>query len=182
MQSESEQEGTGFPLFCIRKQVFVLVMELKNLITEQLQHKFEEKDFSDYFLVDIKLGPKKIQVFIDGVEGISLGVCAKISRYLEQKLDAEDTLRDDYILEVSSPGIKMPLKFEKQYPKHKGRQLEIQTTEGQRIKATLVEVENEQLLLERQVTEKKGKKKIKKTKSFVMPFKNIEKAFVKASI
>ncbi len=157
-------------------------MDIKAYIAELLEKKFEEDDFSDYFLIRTKSGPQRIQVFIDGDRGISLGVCTKISRYLEPYLDQLENLRDDYILEVSSPGIKEPLAYLRQYPQHLGRNLEILTKSGDRIKAKLVDILGDELILEKKYIEKQGKKKLKKTKKLVMKFNEVEKTFVKASI
>jgi len=45
----------------------------------------------------------------EGDRGITLDECARISRALEEYLDALDTLPDRYVLEVSSPGVERPL-------------------------------------------------------------------------
>jgi ribosome maturation factor RimP len=42
-------------------------------------------------------------------EGISVGDCARVSRALEEYLDALPTLPPKYVLEVSSPGVERPL-------------------------------------------------------------------------
>lgn len=47
---------------------------------------------------------------IDEGEGVSVDECAEVSRYLEAYLDADDRVPEDYVLEVSSPGLERPLK------------------------------------------------------------------------
>ena len=51
--------------------------------------------------------------------------CVKISRALEEKLDAEDFIEDQYIFEVSSPGLTRKLKRESDYERSIGKLLHI---------------------------------------------------------
>lgn len=47
---------------------------------------------------------------VDEGEGVSVDECAEVSRYMEAYLDADDRVPEDYVLEVSSPGLERPLK------------------------------------------------------------------------
>ncbi|MGQ9843215.1 MAG: ribosome maturation factor RimP [Spirochaetota bacterium] len=51
----------------------------------------------------------RITVKIDHINGISHRDCEKFSKELSQRIDAEQVL-DDYIIEISSPGIKRELR------------------------------------------------------------------------
>ncbi len=53
-------------------------------------------------------------------KGITIDECAQVSRFLEAMLDAEDTMPENYILEVSSPGIERPLKKLNHFEQVKG--------------------------------------------------------------
>lgn len=46
-----------------------------------------------------------VRVYIDAEEGVSIDVCARVSRALGAVFDAEDVLPGAYVLEVSSPGL-----------------------------------------------------------------------------
>ena len=48
-----------------------------------------------------------------------------ISRALEERLDAEDRIKDAYILEVSSPGLTRPLKKEKDFARSIGKLVDV---------------------------------------------------------
>ena len=48
-------------------------------------------------------------------------------RAFSDRLDAEDFIDDAYIMEVSSPGLRRPLKKEKDYKRSMGKELEIRT-------------------------------------------------------
>jgi len=66
-----------------------------------------------------------LRVYADKEGGIAIDDCVLISRALEEKLDAEDFIKDAYILEVSSPGLGRPLKKEKDYIRSIGKSIDI---------------------------------------------------------
>ena len=57
--------------------------------------------------------------------GISLSDCEVVSRELSEILDKKDPIKDNYFLEVSSPGLDRPLKKDKDFERYKGRDVEI---------------------------------------------------------
>lgn len=103
-----------------------LVDTIRDLVEEAVND-------SPYFLVDIAKGERsrKIQVLIDGDEGISIQQCSKISRAISKVVDEEDFEAEPFILEVSSPGADMPLKNQRQYPKHIGRTLLVKQADSE---------------------------------------------------
>lgn len=54
-------------------------------------------------------------------EGITVDLCADVSRDLSAALDEADPIAHAYDLEVSSPGIERPLRNEKEYERFAGR-------------------------------------------------------------
>ena len=58
-------------------------------------------------------------------EGITVDECAEVSRYMEAYLDAEDGVPDNYVLEVSSPGLERPLKKPRHVEQAVGEQVEL---------------------------------------------------------
>ena len=66
-----------------------------------------------------------LRIYTDKDGGISIDDCVLISRALEAKLDADDFIKDAYILEVSSPGLGRPLKKEKDYQRSIGQSVDI---------------------------------------------------------
>jgi ribosome maturation factor RimP len=65
-------------------------------------------------LVDISLvGPKNrpfLRILADREGGITIGECANINKELGDILDKDDSIKESYVLEVSSPGIDRPFK------------------------------------------------------------------------
>lgn len=131
---------------------------VKGKIEEWLKPLLEEKNF---FLVDVRFSMgRRIEVYIDSDEGIRIEDCAAISRFLENHLDGSGIVPDNYILEVSSPGMNNPLRVPRQYKKRIGRMLEVVKTDGTLIEARLEEVTDEGIKL-REVLPEKSKRQQK---------------------
>lgn len=83
---------------------------------------------TDFELIDIeyvKEGPfKYLKVYLDKPEGITVDDTADVSRALNKKLDEDDFIKEQYFLEVSSPGIERPFKTERDYQKNIGEKVE----------------------------------------------------------
>lgn len=76
--------------------------------------------------VEYKSGRKHlIRIFIDKAGGVNLSDCGKISSRVGILLDSEDIIEDEYILEVSSPGLDRPLKNEGDYKRNEGELVKI---------------------------------------------------------
>lgn len=50
-----------------------------------------------------------LRIFIDSEQGITLDDCGRVSHQASGILDVEDPIREQYVLEVSSPGLDRPL-------------------------------------------------------------------------
>lgn len=94
-----------------------------------------------------------LQIMADRPEGgIEVDDCAAISTAVSAVLDVEDPIEDNYILEVSSPGIDRPLTRLKDFEMWKGWEARIETTElidgRRRFKGGLMGVEGDEVLIE----------------------------------
>lgn len=132
------------------------------------------------FIVDVivlaKKLPKRVLIIVDGDQGITIDDCADISREVSAELDKSNFLGENYVLEVSTPGLDHPLKLTRQYHKNKGRKVRVKTAE-ETVEGLLTDVTaNDITLLETIGT---GKKKEEKT--HVIPFDSIEKTLVLVS-
>jgi ribosome maturation factor RimP len=155
---------------------------IEEKITDLLEDLFKTEEFSDCFLVEVKLhANQKLEVFMDGDNGITFARCQRTSRYLEKYIDEEGWLGEKYILEVSSPGIGRPLKLRRQFPKNVGRKVEVTLTEGTVKSGTLVEVNDTVLVIEEKVVLKEGKKKKRTIVKTSIAFDAIKQTVVKAS-
>lgn len=108
-----------------------------------------------YELVRVRLMSGKtntLQIMADKPEGgIEVDDCAKISTALGATLDVEDPLADEYVLEVSSPGIDRPLTRLKDFDMFEGYEAKIETGElidgRRRFKGVLAGVEGDEVLI-----------------------------------
>jgi ribosome maturation factor RimP len=115
---------------------------IRDVVNEYLKN-------SEVFLVGVKVAPgnKKIQIVLDGDKGISIEDCTRVSRHVSEVLENDERMQDVHHLDVSSPGATEPLLLLRQYPKHIGRKLQVQTTEGELIKGKLAEIGNQEITL-----------------------------------
>ena len=93
-----------------------------------------------------------LQIMADKAEGgINVDDCGEISTALSAVLDVEDPVEDNYVLEVSSPGIDRPLTRLKDFEVWKGWEARIETTEliegRRRFKGTLAGAEGDEVLI-----------------------------------
>jgi Uncharacterized protein conserved in bacteria len=80
------------------------------------------------FLVSVKVSnANRIIVLADKNEGITIDECAAIHRHIENGLDRD---KEDFELQVSSPGLDMPFGVIEQYLKNEGKKVEVTDNEG----------------------------------------------------
>ena len=96
--------------------------KVENLIIKKIQELgyelydvFYMKEGKDYFL----------RIFIDKPEGINLEDCEKVSNSINGLLDEADYIKEQYFLEVSSPGIERILRKEKHLKDNIGNKVEV---------------------------------------------------------
>lgn len=104
----------------------------KNVISELAEAYL--KDTPDY-LVDVLMAPGNvITVEIDNDNGVNIDECVALSRYIEDNLD-RDT--EDFELTVTSAGLTSPFKTRRQYKKFEGKEIEVLSKKGKKLKGTL---------------------------------------------
>lgn len=150
-----------------------LVDEIRKLVEENLS--------PDKFVVEVLISgkkiPKRVLIIIDGDQGVTIDACADLSRVLSKAFDERAYFgEDNYLLEVSTPGLEHPLKLKRQYFKNAGRNLKVvgktATVEGR-----LKEVADDKIVL----VQETGTGKKKDTKEVEIPFSEIDKTFVTVS-
>lgn len=66
-----------------------------------------------------------LRAYIDKEGGITIDDCVDVSRKLSDKLDEDDYIDGEYILEVSSPGLGRTLKRERDFEKSIDREVDL---------------------------------------------------------
>jgi ribosome maturation factor RimP len=171
-------EGTKSPLFFNDFEQ----MQLRESIEEIVQNLIS----GEYFIVDVSVtgsgGRPKITVLVDGDNGITIEKCAEISRRLGEEIESKDLISQNYILEVSSPGIDYPLKFNRQYIRNIGRKLKIQLEDDGFQTGTLKEVKDASIIIDAEVAAVNNAGKVLKNKivfqEMEIPFEKIKKTNV----
>lgn len=149
-----------------------MLERVKHLVGEIL------KDNTSLFLIDLTVSEnRKIDIIIDGDNGVSLNDCIGISRYVEHRLDRE---KEDFSIEVSSPGATTPLQHKRQFKKNIGRTLKIVLASGEKVKGKLKDANDTNVTLEWKTREPKpvGKGKRTVVKQLESAYEDIEEAKV----
>lgn len=73
------------------------------------------KEGKDYFL----------RIYIDSEKGIDLDDCEKVSNSITELLDKEDYIKEQYFLEVSSPGVERVIRKEKHLKDNIDKEIQI---------------------------------------------------------
>ncbi len=152
-------------------------------IKQLLEAKWAEDSFESYFTVDIQAeeGDRKMLVLLDGDAGINLQVLQKISRYLEEHLDENEHIREDYILEVSSPGVDNTIVMPRQFVQHIGRSFELELQDGTQSIRELLKVDGGTMYFDREKdtrSKTQQKKFPKESNPLTTTFENIKSAKV----
>ncbi|WP_251422367.1 ribosome maturation factor RimP [Veillonella agrestimuris] len=67
-----------------------------------------------------------LRVYLDKPGGIDLDDCQMVSEKVSAALDEKDPIVENYLLEVSSPGLDRVLKKDKDFIRYNGREVDIQ--------------------------------------------------------
>ena len=93
-----------------------------------------------------------LRIFADRDGGISLDECEAISRALSTVLDKKDPIKENYFLEVSSPGIERKLKTPGHFKKYLGETIDLsfyKPFNGQKqLTATLTDYEDDKIKID----------------------------------
>lgn len=110
------------------------------------------------FLVDISAGADdRIVIEVDSEQSVDIDMCVALTRAIEAAFPRDE---EDYELEVGSAGLTSPLRIPAQYRKHIGHDMEVLTAGGRKIRARLVDADDNGVTLEwQQKTKVEGTKK-----------------------
>lgn len=115
----------------------------RNLLAETVENAI---DGTGLYLVDLRIEPgNNIIVEVDSNEGVDINVCASITRKIEAVFDRD---KEDYDLEVGSAGLTAPFKVKRQYLKNLGKEIEVLTTDGRKLKGILTAVNQDDYVIE----------------------------------
>jgi ribosome maturation factor RimP len=109
----------------------------------------EELDALGFDLVELRVGGTSrrplLDVRIDRRDGAKVSVddCATVSRAIEPRLDGSGLVGENYVLEVSSPGVERPLRTATDWQRFAGRRAKVLSPVlGGRIEVEVLGVED----------------------------------------
>ena len=99
--------------------------KIEERVEELIKDKIENIGYSLYDVEYAKEGPNYyLRIFIDSEKGIDLNDCEKVSNEINEKLDEADYIKEQYFLEVSSPGVERILRKDRHLEQNIGKQVE----------------------------------------------------------
>ena len=103
-------------------------MEVVEKIKELLEPIAREREC---YVVDVTYkregGGLVLRVLVDKSGGITMDACAGLNNKLNELLDGENIIEEQYILEVSSPGLERKLKTDRDFVWAVGKKIKITT-------------------------------------------------------
>ncbi len=108
----------------------------------------------DFWGLEISQGKNipTLRVFIDAINGATIDDCENISKDLNYEIDLDSSFGDDYVLEVSTPGISRRFFKQSQLESYIGEELKVKLREPlegiKNIEGTLVDCNKEYFLIE----------------------------------
>ena len=100
--------------------------KIEEQVEKLVKDKIENLGYDLYDVEYVKEGPNYyLRIYIDNKKGIDLNDCEKVSNEINDLLDTLDCIKEQYFLEVSSPGIERILRKDKHLKQNIGKQVEI---------------------------------------------------------
>lgn len=130
----------------IEKKIESLIIGIIEGLGYELYDVIYEKEGQDYYL----------RIFIDKEEGISLEDCEKVNDAINDILDEANYIKEQYFLEVSSPGIERVIRKEKHLKASIGKEVTcnlfkaiiIKENKEKQIEGTLKSFDDEKIIIQ----------------------------------
>ena len=100
--------------------------KIEEKVEDLVKEKVEKIGYELYDVLYLKEGKDQIlRIVIDNDKGISLDDCEKVNDEIKDIIDEEDLIKEQYLLEISSPGIERLLRKDWQFKKFMGEEVDI---------------------------------------------------------
>jgi ribosome maturation factor RimP len=83
--------------------------------------------------IDAAVRPPRVAVVVDGDKPLDLDAIAELARVASELLDTVPDGDDEYVLEVTSPGVERPLTTEKHFLRNRTRMVEVDLADGSQV-------------------------------------------------
>ena len=100
--------------------------KIEEKVEQLVKDPIEKLGYSLYDVEYVKEGPEYyLRIYIEKDGGVSLNDCEKVSNEINEILDKADYIKEQYYLEVSSPGIERKLRKDKHLEQNISKNVEI---------------------------------------------------------
>ena len=100
--------------------------KIEEKVEQLVKDPIEKLGYSLYDVEYVKEGPEYyLRIYIDKESEIDLNDCEKVSNEINEILDKADYIKEQYYLEVSSPGIERKLRKDKHLEQNISKNVEI---------------------------------------------------------
>lgn len=100
--------------------------KIEEKVEQLVKDPIEKLGYSLYDVEYVKEGPEYyLRIYIDKESGIDLNDCEKVSNEINEILDKADYIKEQYYLEVSSPGMERKLRKDKHLEQNISKNVEI---------------------------------------------------------
>lgn len=129
---------------------------LKLMATKVMDLLEPELAADDLEVLDVRVfqggGRLQIRIYIDLVDGgIDLSQCARAGRSVNFLMEEADMFSGEYVLEVSSPGVRRPLRLARHFEKVMNEKIDLKVQQGsksRRVRGVLLKFDGKQLQVE----------------------------------
>jgi ribosome maturation factor RimP len=105
--------------------------KIEEKVEELIKNNILELGYELYDVEYIKEGKDfYLRIYIDNKNGITIEDCEKVSNNITEILDSKDYIKEQYFLEVSSPGIERVLRKEKHLKENIGNLISVKLYKG----------------------------------------------------
>lgn len=126
--------------------------KIEERIEELVTKTINELGYKVYDVMYVKEGKDNyLRIFIDNESGISLDDCEKVNNAITDMLDEANIIKDQYFLEISSPGVERHIRKNQHLKEHIGKDINVRLfkpiDKQKELTGTLQKFDNEQVVL-----------------------------------
>ena len=126
--------------------------KIEERVEELVTKPIDELGYKVYDVMYVKEGKDNyLRIFIDKESGISLDDCEKVNNAITDMLDEADIIKDQYFLEISSPGVERHIRKNQQLEEHIGKDINVRLfkpiDKQKDLTGTLQKFDSEQVVL-----------------------------------
>ena len=100
--------------------------KIEEKIEELVTKPITDLGYRVYDVMYVKEGKDNfLRIFTDNDKGISLDDCEKVNDAITDMLDEADLIKDQYFLEISSPGVERNIRKDKHFEESTGKEVNI---------------------------------------------------------